>query len=63
MATSDNALVSASQTSSVLIPKAGSYNFVSNDDGTATLGGSLYQAVHLQTEQSNIFQRLGIQGA
>ena len=39
MATSDNALVSASQTSSVLIPKSGSYNFVSNNDGTATLGG------------------------
>ena len=39
MATSDNALVSASQTSSVLIPKAGAYNFVSNNDGTATLGG------------------------
>ena len=39
MATSDNALVSASQSSSVLIPKAGSYNFVSSDDGTATLGG------------------------
>ena len=39
MATSDNALVSVSQSSSVLIPKAGSYNFVSSDDGTATLGG------------------------
>ncbi len=39
MATSDNPLVSASQTSSVLIPKAGSYNFVRNNDGTATLGG------------------------
>ena len=39
MATSDNALVSASQTSSVLIPKAGAYNFVNNNDGTATLGG------------------------
>ena len=41
MATSDNALVAASQTSSILIPKAGTYNFVSNDDGTATLGGTL----------------------
>ena len=40
MATSDNALVSASQTSSVLIPTAGSYNFVANDDGSATLGGN-----------------------
>lgn len=40
MATSDNALVAASHTSSVLIPKAGSYNFVNNDDGTATLGGT-----------------------
>ena len=39
MATSDNALVSASQSSSVLIPKAGSYDFVTNDDGSATLGG------------------------
>lgn len=39
MATSDNALVSATQTSSVLIPKAGAYDFVSNNDGTATLGG------------------------
>ena len=41
MATSDNALVAASQTSSILIPKAGAYNFVSNDDGTATLGGTI----------------------
>ena len=41
MATSDNALVAASQTSSILIPNAGAYNFVSNDDGTATLGGTL----------------------
>ncbi len=39
MATSDNALVTASHTSSVLIPKAGSYNFVANDDGSATLDG------------------------
>ena len=39
MATSDNPMVSASHTSSVLIPKAGSYDFVSSDDGTATLGG------------------------
>ncbi len=39
MATSDNALVSASQSSSVLIPTAGSYNFIANDDGSATLGG------------------------
>ena len=44
MATSDNALVSASQTSTVLIPKAGSYNFVSNNDGTATLGGTALSA-------------------
>ena len=39
MATSDNTLVSASHTSSVLIPKAGAYSFVSNGEGTATLGG------------------------
>ena len=38
MATSDNPLVAASQTSTILVPKAGSYNFVSNDDGSATLG-------------------------
>ena len=44
MATSDNALVAASQTSTVLIPKAGSYNFVSNNDGTATLGGTALSA-------------------
>ena len=44
MATSDNALVAASHTSSVLIPKAGSYNFVTNDDGTATLGGTTLSA-------------------
>jgi len=44
MATSDNALVAASHTSSVLIPKAGSYNFVTNDDGTATLGGTALSA-------------------
>ena len=44
MATSDNALVTASQTSTVLIPKAGSYNFVRNDDGTATLGGTALSA-------------------
>ena len=40
MATSDNPLVVASQTSSVLIPKAGSYSFVAGSDGAAsTLGG------------------------
>ena len=39
LASSDNALVSASHTSSVLIPKAGAYDFVVNDDGSATLGG------------------------
>ena len=44
MATSDNALVAASKTSTVLIPKAGSYNFVSNNDGTATLGGTALSA-------------------
>ena len=44
MATSDNALVTASQTSTVLIPKAGSYNFVRNNDGTATLGGTALSA-------------------
>ncbi len=44
MATSDNALVAASQTSTILVPKAGSYNFVSNNDGTATLGGTALSA-------------------
>ena len=44
MATSDNALVAASQTSEILIPKAGSYTFVSNNDGTATLGGTALSA-------------------
>ena len=40
MATSDNPLVVASQTSSVLIPKAGSYSFVTGADGaSSTLGG------------------------
>ena len=44
MATSDNPLVAASQTSTILVPKAGSYNFVSNDDGSATLGGTALSA-------------------
>ena len=40
MATSDNPLVVASQTSSILTPKAGSYNFVAGSSGAAsTLGG------------------------
>lgn len=40
MATSDNPLVIASQTSSVLIPKAGSYSFIAGSSGaSATLGG------------------------
>ena len=39
LASSDNALVSASHTSSVLIPKPGVYNFVVSDNGSATLGG------------------------
>ena len=40
MTTSDNPLVEASQTSSILIPKAGSYNFVAGSSGAAsTLGG------------------------
>ena len=40
MTISDNPLVVASQTSSILIPKAGSYNFVAGSSGAAsTLGG------------------------
>ena len=39
IASSDNPLVSASQSSSVLIPTPGAYDFIVGDDGTATLGG------------------------
>ena len=40
LATSSNPLVTASHTSSVLQPKGGIYNFVDNNDGSPTLGGT-----------------------
>ena len=47
IASSNNSLVSASQSSSVLIPTAGAYDFKVNDDGSATLGGVSLSATTL----------------
>ena len=47
IASSDNSLVSASQSSSVLIPTAGAYDFNVSDDGSATLGGVSLSATTL----------------
>ncbi len=47
IASSNNSLVSASQSSSVLIPKAGAYDFNVSDDGSATLGGVSLSATTL----------------
>ena len=47
IASSNNSLVSASQSSSVLIPTAGAYDFNVNDDGSATLGGVSLSATTL----------------
>ena len=47
IASSNNSLVSASQSSSVLIPTAGAYDFNVSDDGSATLGGVSLSATTL----------------
>ena len=47
IASSNNSLVSASQSSSVLIPTAGAYDFNISDDGSATLGGVSLSATTL----------------
>lgn len=47
IASSNNSLVSASQSSSVLIPAAGAYDFNVSDDGSATLGGVSLSATTL----------------